>query len=233
MQITDADLTGYIDGELPADQMVAMHEALANDPDASARLETLKAATLGLSKNADALLTMAPKMPELPAMAPTRQPTFGIIGTAAAACVMATAFILTRPADQDWMTEVARYQALYVTETLANAPEQPPEVIATISDRIGRPLIAATTVEGLDYRRSQLLGVDGNDLVQMAFLDANGAPFALCLIRGTGDTDPLDITTRAGLASASWSDGQHAYILIGGTDLTTVETLAKSFQAAL
>lgn len=233
MQITDADLTGYIDGELPADQMTAIREALASDPAAAKRVAELKGATVGLKIGADALLATAPAMPVLPAVAPNRHATFGLFGTAVAACAIGAAFFLGKPAERDWMAEVASYQALYVTETLAGAPAQPPEVVARISDRIGRSLTPATTVDGLEYRRTQLLGIDGADLVQMAFLDANGAPFALCLIRDGGATNDVDVQTREGLASATWSDGQHAYILIGGTDLNTVETLAESFRAAL
>ena len=232
MHLNDADLTGFIDSELTPEQMAQVRDALASDPQAAARLEVLRAAMDGWQSDADALLKMAPPMPPLPAQAVAPKTHFGMIGAAIAACAVGAAVWFNQPTDRDWMAEVASYQALYVTETLAELAPQSPDVLASISDRIGRDLSTATALNGLTYRRAQLLGIDGTDLVQMAYLDANGAPFALCLIQSP-DGAALDVQLREGLASASWADGSHAYLLIGGADLSVVETLAQSLQTAL
>ena len=236
MNITDEQLTGYIDAELTVAEMAEVKAALSQDPNLRARHDALKAATQGLQADMAALLSTAPKMPPLPPEAAMTGAPTAWMGGALAACaaaLVATTIWITQPTQRDWMTEVASYQALYVNETLASLPDQPDGVVAEISGRIGRSLEGATDVTGLDYRRTQLLGYEGTDLVQMAYLTVDGQPMAFCLIRNEGDTAQISTAVRQGLASAAWADEDHAYLLIGGSDLTAVESFAKEIQSQL
>jgi len=145
MNITDEQLTGYIDAELTVAEMAEVKAALSQDPNLRARHDALKAATQGLQADMAALLSTAPKMPPLPPEAAMTGAPTAWMGGALAACAAA--------------------------------------------------LVAAT----------------------------------IWIMQPT----QISTAVRQGLASAAWADEDHAYLLIGGSDLTAVESFAKEIQSQL
>lgn len=134
-----------------------------------------------------------------------------------------------------WHAYVASYQALYVTDTLAEvtqSPEATATQLAKVSGKLGRPLGAATTIPGLTYKRAQVLGFNGAPLAQLAYLGKDGAPLALCILAKT-EAAALETMKLEGMEAASWSDGNYAYLLIGGQDAEQIAQAATHLKAAL
>ena len=140
------------------------------------------------------------------------------------------------PAPLGWTAAVASYQSLYVTETLSNTGQAAAEtdaVLARAADEFEVALAPATQIDGITFKRAQMLGFKGKPLLQMAYLTPDGTPFALCLIR----TDKPDRGTKGiemfDVAGVSWVKDGVGYLLIGGNDVGRVEDLSGSFIASL
>jgi len=83
-----------------------------------------------------------------------------------------------------WVETVASYQALYTTETLSGTPqdtETTQAILARAEGLLDVDLTPALDIEGLTFKRVQMLAIDGAPLIQMAYLDDQGRPFAFCL----------------------------------------------------
>jgi len=106
-----------------------------------------------------------------------------------------------------WIDSIASYQALYVTQTLATAMPNPAEtsdVLAQAQNALGVAMAPATDVAALDFKRAQMLGFKGKPLLQMAYLSADGTPFALCVTTVSGDDRGAKTTQSHGLTGVSW-----------------------------
>ena len=58
-------------------------------------------------------------------------------------------------------------------------------------------------------------------------------PFALCVTDVDGPDSPPEAVMLSGLAGAFWVRDGKGFLIIGGDDLATVETLADDLQARL
>jgi anti-sigma factor RsiW len=233
----DELLTGYLDGALDAEQTATVEALLASDPDARQRLETLSKATVGLPDAADALLAEAPAMPSLPAPR-DRLRHLGWAASLAIGLVMggllATAF--KDNALTDWRDFAASYHALYTTETLANVSASPAtaqQQLQDVGDAIGRDLTPAAEVDGLEFRRAQLLGFQDQVIVQLAYLTPSGIPVALCIMSGGATTKQIARADRQGVPSVSWSQGSDEFLLLGQPGLDDLRPLAEEFATKL
>ena len=186
--ISDEELTAYLDGELPPEKRDAIDRGLEGDDALAARLAALEIPIDLLREGAAAALQEAPAYPT--------QARPGRIGqgalVAASVAVLALGlgvFWTMRPAPtQDWVLAVANYQSLYVTETLAaSEPEEERQArLTTLSEALGTDLTPLLGVGEIEYRRAQLLGFEGEPLVQVAYLK-NGVPIAICITRVPGE----------------------------------------------
>ena len=137
-----------------------------------------------------------------------------------------------------WQMEVASYQALYVTETLSgldNSPEILSEQIAQVSDvlRLSELGPRLDDLGSLELVRAQVLGFNSLPLVQVAYLDPDGEPVALCIINrnDVGQDSELQMKELLGMAAASWETEDHKFLLIGrikDSDMQTLATEARS-----
>lgn len=246
---SDEDLTAFLDGEAEGDLATRIDAALSSDAQLVARLEGLVIPVDDI-RAAFAVGELAPPSePTLPAqmglshmashmaMAASVVLALGIGalgGYSLKPDVAAPTSVVA--ANKGWIAAVASYQALYATETLAGkfqAPEQTEETLAGFEGRIGVDLAAATDVQGLDFKRAQILSYNGKPLMQMAYLDDGGVPFALCVI-GTGkDARAMKDQMAEGLAASSWIADGVGYLVIGGDDPALTRAYADAFRAQL
>ena len=63
--------------------------------------------------------------------------------------------------------------------------------------------------------RAQILGYDDAPIIQLAYLRGD-TPYAFCITLADGPARTMTQTRREGLATSSWSDGTHDFLLIGG-----------------
>lgn len=251
--VTDEQLTAYLDDALPSDTRKLVEDALANDPKVQHRLEHLHV-PLGLLKQAyDPAAMGAPSMPadlrKKMNVVPTpeaansnKAPRYFWPASLAASFALGMLLITAmRPAghgieQMTWVDTVASYQALYVTETIAGprqAPDVTERVLARAQSIMGVDLQAALDIEGLTFKRIQMLALDGEPLIQMAYLDQQGRPFAFCLTRQT--TGDLDQETRMSfdLAASSWVKDGVGFVLVGGQNGLETEEIAAKFQSVI
>ncbi|WP_299191063.1 hypothetical protein [uncultured Litoreibacter sp.] len=235
--ISDEDLTAYLDGEADDALSSRIEAALAMDASIAQRLEALSIDVGSLKGALDGLLPSAPRdLVPARAAANTNRP-WGIGATVAASLIVGvTAGYLyaSKPAPEPgWMAYVAAYQALYVNATLADAGGAQGTELAQLAGVLGRDLEGVDTAPNLTFKRGQVLGFKGKALVQLAYLSSAGDPVALCIIKTSGEAKPVTTTQLEGMQAASWSDGNHAYLLIGGDDAALVAENAAFFAQTL
>lgn len=252
---TDAQLTGYLDDALSQDERASLEAALAADPALRQQLDQLRLPD-GLLQNAFDVQTIgAPSMsasvlakmeaeakataPEVPKAAniDKRPGFFWPLALAASFALGMMVMPVLRPAStQNWVDTVASYQALYVTETLAGKL-QSPEVTQTVLTRaenlLGVDLQGVLDIDGLTFKRAQMLSLDGAPLVQMAYLDAQGQPFAFCLTARNTDDQADQSRMSFDLATASWIENGVGFVLVGGQDGETTREIAAKFRRAI
>jgi len=240
---TDEDLTAYLDSAADPTMAQKLETALATDPDLAARLADLDVPMGDLKAALDPMIAAAPviAVPEVSFNTLKKRHSRSMAGLAAA-LVAGIAFgaLVLKPApqqtaQQDWMDYVAAYQALYVEDTLTAVVQtdaQSAAQLQRVSAQLGRPLDRATDIPGFAYKRAQVLGFNGKPLIQMAYLTDTGVPMALCIIR-SDEGETLETMRLEGLEAASWSDGDFAYLLIGGEDSAQIAAAATHLQAQL
>lgn len=244
VQFTDEQLTAYLDGEATADLCAQIEAALDTDDALGAQLAALDIPVVEIAQAYDVLLTQAPSMPLLPAKAQhsthRRIGVWGIVGVfgtgiaAGLATAMFTGFGSPPPAQPGWKAVVGSYQSLYSVDTLANEDISPAETqiqLAQVSQLVGADLTQLPQVEGLTFKRAQVLGFKGKPLVQLSFVRSDGTPIALCIIKAnTKDSKPINSEELFGMAAASWNSDGRAYLLIGGDAAPTTQSEAKAFE---
>ena len=252
MTFTDTQLKDYLAGRLDPDQAATLEQTLADDQGLEDRLLSFeRAGSAGLRdamqgiplterlvpiqeqfSNADEPVAVAP---------PIRSRWPGAIAAAAAAAVVAGVLMLNGPAGNSadrWQEQVAIYQALYVTQTLAAVQADPGDVagqLARSAEVLGRPLPldAVGELDGLSLLRAQVLGFEGKPLIQMAYLSEDGVPVALCAIRLGEQSADIVSETLAGLPSVHWSDGAFSYMIVGDIAQDRLLKMAADMQGVL
>ncbi len=241
---SDEHIIAYLDGKLDMEQGQALHQDRQHDRELDAYIRSMEIDTSELSVARDDLLPDAPQFDfekKTSGMPVWRQ-------TAMAASVLAVfglGFLTSRflPAENqppaNWLQAVAEYQMLYSGETLVLLEKNPDQLGREVAE-IGRKmdLILARSdlnVEGLTFKRGQLLNYKNKPLVQFAYLDGSNTPIAFCIIK-RGTKPEQDLTNKAMLAgqnAVTWSKGQYGFVVIGKTDPATLEKYAKQLKARM
>jgi anti-sigma factor RsiW len=244
VQFTDEQLTAYLDGEATVELCDQIETALETDDALGMQLAALDIPVAEIAQAYDALLLQAPPM--LPPPTPMQRPSrlsvgiwgmVGLFGTGIAAG-LATAMITgvgaPPPPQPGWKAVVASYQSLYSSDTLADDDSSPTEMqaqLAQVSQLVGADLTKLPQVDGLTFKRAQVLGFKGKPLVQLAFVRSDGTPVALCIIKAkTKDSKPINSEELSGMAAASWNSDGLAYLLIGGTEAPSTQSEAEAFE---
>lgn len=235
ISMTDERLTAYLDGELDADEQAQIEAALATSPELCKRLAALDVPVSELRDAFDRTLAAAPPPPAFPAAPRRAMAPWGAAVAAAALLGVALGGLLFRQPAPDWTDAVANYQSLYVTETLS-APPLPPQTqrmsVAALSGQLGVDLTPLIALEEIEFRRAQMLGIDGAPLVQMAYLADGTVPVAICVTPISGDDTSTRLERLFGMEAASWTANGHGYLIIGGDDAELIKALAEQVRAA-
>ncbi|MDM9647494.1 zf-HC2 domain-containing protein [Rhizobium sp. S163] len=252
---SDEELTAYLDGELPPAEAARLEALLETDAELAARLEFLSRASLPFAQAFDPLLAQAPKaeleailsrLSDTPAAAPapSRRRFLGALAACLVGGVIADrAFIgLSRQLaatdeNSEWRATVADYIALYTPETLAGpVPSLASQEgqLSAVEARLGLRLSPeAIALSGVDFKRALLLQYDDQPLAQLAYLDPETGPLALCIVRSDDGPKAPDVEARKGMNVVYWSDKTHAFMLIGHASLERMKVLAGDVRMRL
>jgi anti-sigma factor RsiW len=253
MILSDEELTAYIDGELSNAEVSRIEAILRSNERVAARLEFLSRSSLPFTQAFEPLLAAAPKT-ELDAMlgvaprdakpAAGRSGRRGFLG-AIAACLVAgvvvdRAFMGIRnrvhapDESSEWRDVVADYIALYTVDTLAGpSPSDGAKAaqLTRLDDKLGLSLSPqAVSLPGIEFKRAQLLQYDDKPLAQIAYLDPETGPLALCIVRSDVGTMEPDVEGRHGMNVVYWSNPTHAFMLIGRIPIDRMQELAEDVR---
>jgi anti-sigma factor RsiW len=88
-------------------------------------------------------------------------------------------------------------------------------------------------VPGADFRRAQVLEYDGKPLAQIAYLDPEDGPMALCIVPSDKGKAEPDMERRRGMNVVYWSNATHAFMLIGHATADRMKEMADSVRIRL
>ncbi|WP_350334867.1 hypothetical protein [Coralliovum pocilloporae] len=258
--ITDEMIVAVLDGEADENLRQAVEDAVDADPNVAARVDLLAAGERPFAEAYDLvleqtdqthlaqLLKTAEESISKPALTVENTGTvipWRRLSALAAVLVLGVGLgfgsshlsTQTQQTQIGWRQAVADYQALYTKDTLDLArqtTEQQTKILATVSERLGRPLtLEGVNLDGLSYRRAQILNFKGKALAQLAYLSGEDAPIAFCIVASDKGAKPMATETRNGLNIAFWNDGSHAYMIIGDLDEESLKKHAAALQAGL
>ena len=237
----DNQLRAYLTGELPAADAARLEAALAEDDGLEARLLALEPLATPLGDVFKTLPDSA-RLPDVAAVASKpsligRVLPYGLVAGIAGLIGVGLAGF-NQPADAlTWQEQVAVYQALYVAETVAPLAPTPEGLAAEFeraSNILGRELVPAEydDLPGLTLKRAQVLGFEGQPLIQIAFASETSAPIAFCILRSGEDAGAVQ-TELSGLPTVHWSEGGFGYMLIGDLSEGALRALASELGATL
>lgn len=228
---TDEALVAYLDGALSEDDRAAVEDALASVPALQGRLAALDIPLSSVRDGADALLTSAPPLPADLHSAPARGWRLHAGLAAMFLLGLSVGWGLLPPASDDWIDVVANYQSLYVPETLTgpDGGDARQARLATVSEALGLDLSPLLEIGPAANARAQLLGLEGEPLAQIAFLDGS-VPIAICITPLPGDDTVIDESERFGMAAASWQQNGYGFLVIGGEDRALIRSLAEQVR---
>lgn len=241
------ELTGYLDGEIDPGLAGQIFAAAAGDRQLAQRIEDLRVDTQRIKSAMDTVLGEAPAAPDFPVgMASARSVPRAVAGyrliAASLVCLLLGGLIgmqLATKQDETWQEFAATYHALYVSGTLSHVNRSSATEVAElhrVSQALGKTigLGAVSGIERLDYKRAQVLGFEGQPIVQLAFLSKIGAPIALCIKRrASSSNEAMQSTTMRGMSAVAWSKDNYEFLLVGGNDHELLEQAAKKLSAQL
>ncbi len=228
MKFSDETLLAYLEGNLDEAEARAVESAVEDNPELEQRLMALDSFAPLVQAVFERLPAQDPKI-DLPEPEPHTQPAVGglrLLAVAASVAVVAVSatFWATRPQPMGWAEQAAIYQSLYVPDTIA-ALDTSSEALAAqftlAEEQLGRSLNreALEALPGMELKRAQVLSFKGKPLIQVVFADAQGQPFAFCVIRQGEGAPNKDVkeAVLSGLATATWAQDGYGYMLIGSS----------------
>lgn len=256
MRLDDSTLVAFVDGELDADAMRGVADAIEHDPEAREKVIRLRhAASLTRAVFDDpAYLQISPTVAEAVTAAKPRLAmrfrrwrfAFPIAASVAAVMLSAGAFILGEirgqqmsSASDSILDEIAEYHVVYAKE-VEHQVEVPAERIEHIQTWLGERLHRKLTVpdlssHGLVFKGARLLVVDGNPVAQLVYdwPEQPQRPFAVCITLGEPGEGALQTDSRDGLNLALWRRNGYAYVLVGWVDMPFLTELAVELAPKL
>ncbi|WP_246663888.1 anti-sigma factor [Phyllobacterium sp. SYP-B3895] len=254
---SDELLVAFLDGELTGEERRRIGALVESDPEVAARYEFLSRsempfydAFVPLLENAPAsdLEAILARLPSPNAAEPRGQnwTRRGLLAAAVASVFVGVAIdrAYLRIKDDheeadgsEWRSVVAEYLSLYTADTLADLANDPGVQTAQlqlISDWLGLQLPAsALALPDIPLKRAQLLQYDGRPLGQLAFLDPEHGPLALCIVKSARGASAPQVEKRYGMNVVYWADAAHGYMLVGRNPVDQLSGLAEKLRTAI
>jgi len=250
MNIDEVVLRAYVDGELPAAQARMVESALGVSEDLREQETALRRSQLPYQTAFAAqklpevpadlerrLLSWIEMSRESPAEVPVRRRRWLAVGGAIAASFAAGLWVPVpfridskQFADEPWVQAVARYQALYVRETVDHVPEDPERtrtLLAAFAER-AQTRIAVPDLRpvGLAFRRVQRLAVGDSPLIQMMYLPAEGKPMSLWVLHVKQRDRGVITRWVDGVGVTTWRRNGLAYVMVADMPMRDAKGLA-------
>ncbi|CAI1013194.1 Predicted transmembrane transcriptional regulator (anti-sigma factor) [Serratia entomophila] len=242
--VTDELLVAYLDNQLEPQQRQDLDRRLAEEPALAERLTLLARSSLPFKQAFAPLLDEAPierlragwEQPRSTGVS-RRGLIAAAVGFLALGAAADRAYLLIGRPEENWRSLVAQYMALYTPETLADIDTTPQNIgnqLQHTGDRLGIALPQERLLlGGATLKNARLLAYDDHRIAQLTWLDAQYGPLALCIIQRPGPVEAAERERRQGMNVVYWSDGEHAFMLIGHNPPAEMDALAAQLRRAL
>ncbi|MEH6457914.1 MAG: hypothetical protein V7749_16420 [Cocleimonas sp.] len=247
-------LLGYVDKQLSPEEITEVETLLDNDPKALVFVETLGASQLPFAESFEFLLedqdsavenTILENASSNRINSEPKRNSLQWSASIAASLMLGLVigygvFSSTTDSTQgnNWVTEVANYQLLYVRDTVTTAPTLSDSQHIALQTKLSKALnsdlhIPNLQQQKLTFKRGQILDIEGEPLIQLVYLPDDGLPIALCILRnGAVDSLPKSGESR-GQTFIEWSKNGLSYVIIGKTDKKNLEAAAMTAIAQI
>lgn len=133
-------------------------------------------------------------------------------------------------AERGWRQAVADYQILFTSDSLT--PYQGGDSgLALANAALGIPLdTIASDVDGLNFRRVQLLQFKDKVLVQVAYLSHTGKPVSFCVIASGKPQQAVEVEQRNGLGIVHWILAGYGFMVIGDVPDDELQVMASDLM---
>ncbi|MEM7294007.1 MAG: hypothetical protein AAF420_11520 [Pseudomonadota bacterium] len=245
-------LIAYADGRLDDQQRADVEHILAQDSSAREFLELLERSNLPFKEAFDT--TLEHRVPD--AMQNAIDAAFvarpqravgrwygGLALTATLVLGVVLGYLMSdftnrQPSEQNppiWLAQIASYHELYVRETVDAAEQMPREHFASRARQVLGADISVPNLSDnqLEFRRGQVLRIDGKPLVQLAYLPADGAPLALCIVRSANQDRDFYSGVSHNLQFVAWARDGFNIVLVGSLDEQAMKAAATEANRQL
>ncbi|MEM7207477.1 MAG: hypothetical protein AAF434_06620 [Pseudomonadota bacterium] len=253
----EALLLAYVDNQLDAEHIAEVEALIASDASAAELVEQFRSSALPYAEAFDQHLAEAPRelisqiedktanSSDQPAAETRVQPSIRRMRSMAAVLIVGIflgivcSTILNKTSQNaqtpTWLAQVASYHELYVRETVSGSAQvATPALAEKLSEVLGDEMTIPDLREHqLEFRRGQVLQVEGAPLVQLAYLPSSGMPVALCITRNNAGDKALHSGVSHNLNYASWAKDGLSYVIVGHIDAATLEDAARSAMQQL
>ncbi|MDE1992589.1 MAG: anti-sigma factor [Rhizobiaceae bacterium] len=255
---SDEMLTAFIDGELDAAERERIEALIDSDARVAERFDFLSRSDLPFREAFEPLLASAPNarldamLAAIPSTGEQSRKAAGmsrrgflsaiaacfVVGIAIDRGVIEIGHRLARSDEgTEWRAVVAEYLSLYTSDTLSAPAGDRAQQVAQLNE-VGAKLGITLTPEsvampGVDFKRAQLLNYDDKPLAQIAYLDPETGPMALCIIPSERGAAAPDMENRKGMNVVYWSNASHAFMLIGHAPIDRMRELADDVRGRL
>ncbi len=138
---------------------------------------------------------------------------------------------------ETWRQAVADYQALYTRETLSIASNDPAvhrAGLQRVSKLLGLPLPdAVSEVDGLDYKRAQILKFGDEPLAQLTYLYKDEVPIAFCIVKLDEADREASSEVRSGLNIVHWAKGGYSLMIVGELPPEALNDFARALEGRM
>ena len=150
-----------------------------------------------------------------------------------------TASVVDTLPTEDFAQTVAAYQKFYVRETLkGTVPPNPAKVTERLAAQTDMRVVIPE-LEGYEFMRAQRLSIDGELLLQLVYLGAEGVPLALCYMvvpedgSGREQNNVAGKTTfqnHHGLNTVEWRQNGNRFVIVSDAPEKKLTELSRSTQ---
>ena len=138
-------------------------------------------------------------------------------------------------ASKSWIRQVADYHRLFANQPREFLVERTADETDAIKDMLAPAFERGMEIPDLSalditFVGARLLGVNGDPVAQLVYLDPDDKPMALCIMPlEKGAKDPT-AGKNSDLNLVDWRDGKHGFLLVGWTDADLMTEAAKKVR---
>lgn len=259
--VTEADLHGYVDGQLPADRRAEVEAALATDPEQAERVRAYQLHQRALRELLDPVLDepLPPALHELATRSPLGSGVhrFGVLPRGSLQRLVAGVTLTVLGGAAGWLahgqyrpaerlaqaTPLARQAAVAhvvyspdVRRPVEIGAEHEDQLVTWLSKRLGTPVRAPRLgALGFELVGGRLLPGNSGPVAQFMYQDASGQRLTLYVSTemGTNHDTAFRFAQEGPVNVFYWIDGKYGYALSAGIDKKALGRVASAVYEQL